>query len=152
MLQPGTPAPDFCLNDQNGKSIHLQDFIGKKNIVLYFYPKDETGGCTREACAFRDRYQDFTDAGCEVIGVSADDVNSHRSFAANHQLPFILLADTEKRIHQLYDVQSSFFGLLSGRVTYIIDKKGLIIHAYDSLLGFEKHVKKALETIASMEK
>lgn len=150
MLQIGHKAPDFSLKNQYGEVVHLQSFIGQKNIVLYFYPKDETGGCTKEACSFRDSYQDFQDLGCEVIGVSSDSVESHSSFMAHHRLPFILLSDPGKSVAKLYNVNPTLFGLISGRVTYVIDKNGVIVHAFQSLMRFEKHVSESLNIIRSL--
>ena len=117
----GSKAPLFILPDQNGKLINLNDFIGKTNLVVYFYPKDESYGCTKEACSFRDSYEDFKEAGAEVIGISADSEASHKGFAANHKLPFILLSDKDKKIANLYGVGKTM-GILPGRVTFIIDK------------------------------
>ncbi|HCA83887.1 MAG TPA: peroxiredoxin [Flavobacteriales bacterium] len=140
-------APDFTLNDLNGISFRLSDHLEKGFIVLFFYPKNETGGCTREACAFRDRFQDFQDLGALVVGISGDSEDSHRSFAANHLLPYTLLSDPGKKVHQLYGVKGGLFGLLPGRVTFIIDSGGRIVHRFDSLLRFEQHVLEAIETI-----
>src|SRR5947209_4048897 len=119
-VQVGDLAPDFTLPSVTGKPVSLASFIGQKDIVLYFYPKDNTPGCVAEACAFRDSYEVFKDAGAEVIGVSSDSEESHQSFAREHRLPFILLSDVGGRIRKLYGVPSTLV-LLPGRVTYIID-------------------------------
>src|SRR5579872_4220369 len=103
-VKVGDLAPDFTLPSATGESVSLESFIGKKNIVLYFYPKDNTGGCTAEACSFRDSYEVFKDAGAEVIGVSSDSADSHERFAAKHRLPFILLSDKDKAVRKLYGV------------------------------------------------
>ena len=103
-LKIGDKAPGFVLPDQNGNLINLNDFSGKTSLVVYFYPKDESYGCTKEACSFRDSYEDFKDAGAEVIGISSDDEASHKGFAANHKLPFILLSDKDKKVAGLYGV------------------------------------------------
>ena len=121
-VKVGDKAPDFMLPSQIGDNVTLSEYFGKKNIVLYFYPKDETRGCTREACEFRDQYDVFTDLGAEVIGVSAQNVESHKSFATHYGLPFILLSDEKNEVRKLYGVPSSM-GIIPGRVTYIIDKK-----------------------------
>jgi thioredoxin-dependent peroxiredoxin len=142
----GDKAPLFSLPDQNGKLINLADFIGKSKLVVYFYPKDESYGCTKEACSFRDNYEDFKDAGAEVIGISADDEASHRGFAANHKLPFILLSDKDKKVAALYGVGKTL-GILPGRVTFIIDKEGIIRGIYSSQVSFQKHVDEALEVL-----
>src|SRR3972149_2530991 len=118
----GDMAPDFSLLSQTGENVTLSQFRGKKNVVLYFYPKDETRGCTREACTFRDSYELFTDLGAEVIGVSADSVESHKAFAEHHNLPFTLLSDVDNAVRKLYGVASTL-GIIPGRVTFIIDKK-----------------------------
>ena len=123
-LKIGDKAPHFVLPDQNGKLISLIDYIGKTKLVVYFYPKDESYGCTKEACSFRDNYEDFKEAGAEVIGISSDDETSHKGFAANHKLPFILLSDKDMKVANLYGVGKTI-GVLPGRVTFIIDKKEL---------------------------
>ena len=115
-VKVGDKAPNFTLLSQKGENVTLSQFFGKKNVVLYFYPKDETRGCTREACEFRDKYEVFKDLGAEVIEVSSDDVESHGSFASKHNLPFILLSDSSKKIRKLYAVPSTF-GVIPGRVT-----------------------------------
>ena len=115
-LSIGSKAPDFLLRDQDGNPVHLADRIGKKVIVLYFYPKDFTGGCTMEACAFRDSYEDFKDAGAEVIGVSADTAESHHDFADKYRLPFTLLSDPGSRVAEAYGL-SKVLGLFPARTT-----------------------------------
>jgi thioredoxin-dependent peroxiredoxin len=145
-IKTGDKAPLFVLPDQNGKMVNLNDFIGVTKLVIYFYPKDESYGCTKEACSFRDSYEDFKDAGAEVIGISADDEASHKGFAANHKLPFILLADKDKKVARLYGVGKTL-GILPGRVTFIIDKKGIIRGIYSSQINYQKHVEEALEVL-----
>jgi len=145
-LMIGDKAPLFTLPDQNGKLINISDFIGKTNLVVYFYPKDESYGCTKEACSFRDNYEDFKEAGAEVIGISSDDEASHKGFAANHKLPFILLSDKDKKVANLYGV-SKTMGVFPGRVTFIIDKQGIIRGIYSSQINYQKHVEEALEVL-----
>ena len=145
MIKAGQQAPDFELPDNNGDLVKLSDFKGKKNVVLFFYPKDFTGGCTAEACSFRDSYEDFTDAGAEVIGISSDDVISHRKFAREHKLPFILLSDKGGKVKELFGVKDNLFGLLSGRVTFVINKEGVVIKVFDSQVNFTGHSSEALE-------
>lgn len=145
-VQVGNIAPDFSLLSQNGTPVSLQDFRGKKAVVLYFYPKDDTPGCTAEACAFRDSYEVFQDAGAEVIGVSDDSIESHQKFAAKHNLPFTLLSDTGNKIRQSYGVPATLW-ILPGRVTYVIDKNGIIQHIFDSMLNFQGHIDEALKTL-----
>ena len=142
----GDKAPGFTLESQTGENVTLSDFLGKKNVVLYFYPKDETPGCTREACTFRDSYELFTDLGAEVIGVSADTVDSHKAFAEHHNLPFTLLSDLDNNVRKLYGATSTL-GFIPGRVTFIIDKKGVVRHLFSSQLQPEKHVEEAKEVL-----
>ena len=130
MLEVGTKAPDFSLPDKNGNPVSLSDFSGKR-VVLYFYPKDNTPGCTRQACAFAQNYQAFRDLGVEVIGVSKDSVASHEKFAAKYELPFILLADPDLTVLQAYDVwkEKKLYGKVSMgvvRSTYVIGPDGMI--------------------------
>jgi peroxiredoxin Q/BCP len=150
-VKVGDKAPDFTLPSQMGDNVTLSEYFGKKNVVLYFYPKDETRGCTREACEFRDQYDVFTDLGAEVIGVSAQSVESHKSFATHYGLPFILLSDEKNVVRKLYGVPSSM-GILPGRVTYIIDKKGVVRHIFNSQLQPEKHIEEALRILKELEK
>jgi peroxiredoxin Q/BCP len=142
----GDKAPDFTLPSQMGDSVTLSEFFGKKNIVLYFYPKDESIGCTREACSFRDSYDIFTSLGAEVLGVSSQSVESHKSFATHHGLQFILLSDGENKVRQLYGV-SPTLGIIPGRVTYIIDKKGVVRHIFSSQSHPELHVEEAIKIL-----
>jgi peroxiredoxin Q/BCP len=142
-------APNFTLPSQSGKVVSLRDFLGKKPVILYFYPKDDTPGCTKEACAFRERYEDFRGLNAEIIGISSDSVESHRSFAAEHELPFTLLSDGGGKVRKLYGA-SSTFGLFPGRVTYVLDEEGVVRHIFSSQLGVEKHVEEALEALRSM--
>jgi peroxiredoxin Q/BCP len=130
LLQAGAKAPDFNTSDQSGKKVGLKDYRGKK-VVLYFYPKDDTPGCTKEACAFRDHFAEFKKLGVEVLGVSVDTEKSHKSFAEKFKLPFTLLADTEKKIVNAYGVwgEKSMYGrkyMGTSRVTYLIDESGRI--------------------------
>jgi thioredoxin-dependent peroxiredoxin len=145
----GSNAPDFTAQTQEGKPFHLADYLGKKIIVLYFYPKDETPVCTKEACSFRDAFQDFQSAGAEVIGVSADTVQSHQKFAEHHKLPFTLISDPDNKIRKSYAVPSTM-GVLPGRVTYVIDKKGVIRLMFNSAMDSEKHVTEALKVIRTL--
>lgn len=143
-------APDFTLPDQNGRPVRLVDLLRSKAVVLYFYPKDETLVCTTEACAFRDAYEVFTDAGAEVIGVSDDSVESHQAFAGHHRLPFILVADTDGGVRKRYGV-GKFLGLLPGRVTFVIDRGGVIRQVFSSRFGATAHVETALRTLQALE-
>src|SRR5260221_12658749 len=137
-VQVGDAAPDFTLPTQSGASVSLKDFTGKTAIVLYFYPRDNTSGCTAEACAFRDSYEVFKDAGAEVIGISSDSTESHQQFASRHHLPFILLSDKKGVVRKLYGV-SETFGMLPGRVTYIIDKQVNVRHVFSVQFAQVRH-------------
>ena len=150
-LKVGDKAPDFTLPSQMGDNVTLSEFFGKKAIVLYFYPKDESAGCTREACRFRDSYDAFTDLGAEVLGVSSQSVESHKSFASHHGLPFLLLSDADGKVRQLYGV-SATMGIIPGRVTFIIDKKGVARHVFSSQFQPEKHIEEALKILKELEK
>jgi peroxiredoxin Q/BCP len=141
----GALAPDFTLPDQTGTPVHLQDLRGKW-VVLYFYPKDNTPGCTAEACSFRDSHEDFVDEGAVVIGVSSDSTESHAGFASKHELPFTLVSDEDGGLRKAYNVKKSL-GLLPGRVTYVIDPNGIIRKVFSSQMGATKHHTEALETI-----
>lgn len=149
-LKVGDSAPDFQLKDKNGDDFSFSSILGKQNVVLYFYPKDETPGCTREACSFRDHYEEFKDAGAEVIGVSADSVKSHHKFAEKRELPFILLSDPDLKAHKLYGIKSRLFGLVRDRVTYVIDRKGIVRNVFNSQMKIERHVNESLEILKGL--
>jgi peroxiredoxin Q/BCP len=146
-MKVGDIAPDFKLPNQEGKTIQLSDYRGKQHLVVYFYPKDETPGCTKEACTFRDSYEAFKDAGAEVIGISADSVASHQAFATNRRLPFQLLSDTNNAVRKSYGVSGNMFGLMPGRETFVIDKEGVIRHRFASQFNIGKHIDDALEVL-----
>lgn len=149
-LKVGDRIPNFVAKDTNGNDFDSQDLIGKKPLVIYFYPKDNTPGCTAQACSFRDQYEDFKDLGAEVIGISSDSVGSHQKFSQQFQLPFILLSDYDKKIRKLFGVPSGLFGILPGRVTYVTDKTGTIILIFDSMMA-TRHIPKALEEIRKLQ-
>ena len=142
----GEKAPAFTLKDQHGNTVRLADFAGKKNVVLYFYPKDDTPGCTKESCTFRDQYTAFTDIGAEVLGISSDSEASHLKFAERYKLPFPLLADTSGAVRKQFKVPKSL-GLLPGRVTFVIDKGGVVRHVFNSQLNPTKHVDEAIAVL-----
>ena len=148
-VEEGAIAPDFTLPSQSGQMVSLMDFVGEKPVVLFFYPKDDTPGCTKEACAFRDDYQGFGKLDAEVVGISSDSVESHRRFAAKHNLPYTLLSDEERKVRKLYGVPNTL-GLFPGRVTYVIDREGIVRHVFSSQLGAEKHVEEALVALRSI--
>jgi thioredoxin-dependent peroxiredoxin len=148
-IQVGDKAPDFTLPSQSGEPVRLQDRLGEAVVVLYFYPKDDTRGCTAEACAFRDSHEVFTDAGAEVIGISSDSVGKHAAFAGQHKLPFTLLSDQGGQVRKSYGVPS-VLGLLPGRVTYVIDRQGMVRHVFSSMTNIGQHVNDALEVVRQL--
>ncbi|MBD2533226.1 peroxiredoxin [Nostoc flagelliforme FACHB-838] len=150
-IKVGDTAPNFTLPAQSGSTINLQDFRGKKAVVLYFYPKDDTPGCTAESCAFRDQYEVFKTAGAEVIGVSADSGESHQRFAAKYNLPFTLLTDKGDQVRKLYGATAAF-GLFPSRVTYVIDQQGVVQYVFDSMFNFKGHVEEALKSLQQIAK
>jgi len=145
-LKLGDRIPDFTATMTNGTLFHSQNVVGKKPVVIYFYPKNNTSVCTAQACSFRDQYQDFKDLGAEVIGVSSDNLHSHQDFSNEYRLPFILLSDEKQELKKLFGVPNALFGLLPGRVTYVADEDGKIVMIFNSLLG-TKHITKALEVL-----
>lgn len=148
-LKVGDIIPHFTSKDTDGNDFDSQNYVGQKPLVIYFYPKDNTPGCTAQACSFRDQYQDFLDFGAEVIGISSDSAASHQKFSKQYKLPFILLSDNNKKIRNLFGVPSGLFGLIPGRVTYVADKQGVIRMIFDSVLA-TKHIPKALEAIKNL--
>ncbi len=148
-VRVGDRAPDFTLPNQSGQMVSLHDFAGRNNVVLYFYPKDFTVGCTAEAKTFSVNYDQFRQMGAEIIGVSSDSVESHGGFAAECKVPFLLLSDRKGRLRETYGVGATL-GLIAGRVTYIIDKAGVIRHIFSSQLNPKKHVREALEILKSI--
>lgn len=145
-LQIGDRAPDFTATAHNGQRIALSEFRGQRGLVLFFYPKDGTSVCTKEACAFRDSYEKFIEAGADVVGISSDSDESHRQFAEQHRLSFPLISDADGALRKAYDVRKTF-GLLPGRVTYVIDKEGIIRHVFSALLASDEHVREALRAL-----
>jgi len=145
----GSKAPDFALPSQSGEMVSLSDFLGRKPLVLFFYPKDDTPGCAKQACAFRDDHEQFGKLDAEVIGISSDSVDSHKRFAGKHSLPFLLLSDEGGAVRKLYGVPNTF-GLFPGRVTYVIDAEGTVRHVFASQLDVEKHVEEARKALGSI--
>lgn len=148
-LKSGDRAPLIALQDQNGVERRSDQLAGKA-LVLFFYPKDDTPGCTMEACAFRDSYADLQALGAEVWGVSGDDAASHQRFAARHNLPFPLLVDRGNNLRRAFGVPA-VLGLLPGRVTYVIDGQGVIRHLFNNLLDGPAHVKEALKVLQGLQ-
>jgi len=147
-LHVGMKAPAFSAQDATGKTIQLADYLGKANVVLYFYPKDDTPGCTAEACSLRDGYADLTATGAVILGVSADDSASHAAFTAKYHLPFPLLPDPEKKIIEAYGVRMPVLGFAK-RVTFLIDKQGILRHIIADVQT-KSHDKQVLELLKSM--
>ena len=149
-IRAGDKAPDFTLPSQTGEPVRLHDRLGERVVVLYFYPKDNTSGCTAEACAFRDSYEAFTDAGADVVGVSSDSVARHGAFAGQHELPFTLLSDQGGRVRKSYGVPA-VVGLIPGRVTYVIDRQGTVRHSFSSMTNIGQHVSDALRVVRRLQ-
>ena len=149
-IQVGDQAPDFTLPTQSGESFRLQDRMGERVIVLYFYPKDNTSGCTAEACAFRDSFEVFTEAGADVIGVSSDLVDKNAGFASQHSLPFTLLSDKGGRVRKTYGVPG-VLGVIPGRVTYVIDRAGVVRQVFSSMTNIDGHVNDALRMVKELQ-
>jgi peroxiredoxin Q/BCP len=150
-LAIGDKAPDFSLPSQDGQSVSPSERLGKRTVVLFFYPKDDTPGCTVEACTFRDRYDAFSEAGAEVIGVSSDSAESHQRFAGKHKLPMTLLTDADGKVRALYGVKKTL-GLIPGRATFVVDRDGRIQHMFVSQLRAKDHVAQALEAVKRLER
>ena len=149
-IQVGDQAPDFALPSQSGEQVRLSDRLGERVVVLYFYPKDDTPGCTAEACAFRDSHEAFTDAGAEVIEISSDSTSRHAAFAGRHQLPFTLVSDQGGQIRKSYGVPTTF-GILPGRVTYVIDRTGTVRHVFNSMTNIGQHINDALDVVRRLQ-
>ncbi len=141
-LEIGDRIPHFVLKDQNGRDVDIADYIGKTKLVIYFYPKDESPGCTRQACAIRDHFADYTDAGATVIGINSGSVESHRAFAEEHGLPFTLLSDPGNRVLKQFGVKNVLF--LTGRETFVVGLDGKIVFKYRALMNATAHNDKVL--------
>ncbi len=148
-LAVGDAAPIFSLKDQNDKVFDIKDYIGKKKLVIYFYPKDESGVCTKEACAFRDNFTDYTNAGAMVIGINNESVETHKKFQEHHNLPFVLLSDPKKEAINGFGVKDFF--TMTGRETFVVDLNGKIVYTYNSSSQGEKHATEALAFIKSLK-
>ena len=149
MIAVGSLAPNFTLPTSSGASVSLADFLGWRNVVVYFYPKDFSRGCTAEACSFRDSYEEFKNLGAEVIGISGDDGKSHQAFALEHKLPFILLSDKDDSVRKAYGVKKSL-GIIPGRVSFVVDKQGIVRHIFVSQARATAHVDEALAVLKSL--
>jgi len=150
-IKIGSSIPAFTLPDQNGNLFDINSVIGKKNLVIYFYPKDDSPGCTAQACSFRDQFEVFNEADALIIGISGQSVESHKEFAEKHRLSFTLLSDDGDKIRKQFGVPTNLLGLLSGRVTYIADKTGKVIFIFNSQTQATKHVDEALRILNELK-
>ena len=150
-LKTGDFAPDFVLKNQHGELVKFSDFRKNKAVVLYFYPKDDTPGCTMEARCFRDNYEVFREMGAEVLGISSDTIASHMRFADRHKLPFTLLSDSSSKVRKMYGVANTMM-LIPGRVTFVIDHQGIIRSMFSSQFNAVKHIQEALGTLKHIQK
>lgn len=148
-LNVGENVPDFALVDQNGKEFSVKDFVGKKILVIYFYPKDESSVCTKEACSFRDSFADFTNAGAMVIGINSGNVETHKKFQEHHHLPFTLLSDPGNKVLKLFGVKNKF--VFTGRETFVIDLAGKVAYTFNSFTQGSKHTDEAINFIKNMK-
>lgn len=149
VVRVGDQAPEFSLPSATGAVVSLSDFRGKAEVVLFFYPKDNSPACTAEACSFRDSYEAFHDAGAEVIGISADSPESHARFTERHRLPFVLLSDPDGAVRARYGVPRTL-GVIPGRTTYLIDRQGVVRHVFSSQFQPARHVAEALRVLGEM--
>lgn len=149
MLKVGSKIPHFRLLNQHGKPFDSHTLIGKKPCVIYFYPKNFTPGCTAQSCGFRDHYKDFQRHGVQVVGISSDSVKRHKTFASIFDLPFVLLSDPQQVVQKMFGIKTQFLGLLSQRITYVINKEGVLVKVYESQLvkGHIQATLKALKTL-----
>ncbi|WP_428225693.1 peroxiredoxin [Flavobacterium sp.] len=148
-LKVGDKLPLFGAKDQNGNDFYIASVLEKKVLVIYFYPKDDTPGCTKQACFLRDQYEEFKTIGAEVIGISGDSIGMHKKFASKYDLPFILLSDADKSLRKLFGVKTNMFGLIPGRVTYIVDKKGVVQMIFEDM-NATNHLEKTVEKVKSL--
>jgi len=146
----GDRAPEFSATTHDGNTIRLSDYVGKRGLVLFYYPRDGTPICTQEACAFRDSYEQFVDAGADVIGVSSDTEESHRSFARQHKLSFPLISDVDGSLRKAFAVPKTM-GLFPGRVTYVIDREGIIRKIFSAQFASDEHVRQALMAVGAVK-
>lgn len=149
-VKVGSKIPLFKLKNQNNQVIDIETFLGKKNLIIYFFPKDDTPGCTAEACSFRDEYEEFKSLDAEVIGISSDSPDTHKIFSLKYNLSFTLLSDVGKKVRKKFGVPSDFLGLLPGRVTYIVGKDGIVKHIFNSQLNATKHVSESMRVLQSL--
>ncbi len=150
-IEIGSSVPSFSLKDQNGLMFNIDSVKGRKNLVIYFYPKDDSPGCTKEACSFRDQFDVFTQADAVIIGISGQSVQSHLEFAQKYRLNYTLLSDESNKVRKLFGVPTNLFGLLPGRVTYIVNKEGKVAFIFNSQINAEKHIDEALRILEKLK-
>ena len=150
-VQIGDLIPEFTLPDQDGKMFDIKNVLGSKKMVIYFYPKDDSPGCTKEACYFRDLFEVFKEADAVIIGISGQSVESHKKFAVKHRLSFTLLSDSGNKIRKLFGVPTNAFGILPGRVTYVADRSGKVAYMFNSQIQAERHVDEALKILKELK-
>ncbi len=150
-IEAGSAVPVFTLPDQDGREFSLSSVIGKKNLVIYFYPKDDSPGCTKEACSFRDQFEVFNEADAMIIGISGQSVESHKKFAEKYHLNFTLLSDEGDKVRKMFGVPVNFMGMIPGRVTYIVDKSGKVVYVFNSQTQAAKHVDEALRILKELK-
>lgn len=148
-IEQGDPAPNVTLRLHTGQTVPLADLYRDRVVVLFFYPKDGTSVCTKEACAFRDAYEDFVSLGATVVGVSGDSAASHQGFADQHRLPYLLATDEDGALRRAFGVPKAL-GLIPGRVTYVIDRQGVVRHTFSGLFASDRHVREALDAVAKL--
>lgn len=146
-MKTGDAIPDISLLDQHGAKVSLHDYVGKNPLVVYFYPKDDTPGCTAEACSFRDRFDEFEKVDAKIIGISSDSVASHAAFAKKYKLNFTLLSDTQRKAEKQFGVQRNLFGLIPARITFVFDSSGKMVYQFNSAVMATKHISEALNAL-----
>lgn len=151
-IKIGDYIPDFSLKDQDGNLLKISNYLGKKKLVIFFYPQDGSLNCTREACYFRDLSDVFDEADAIVIGISSQSVESHKEFAEKNRLKYTLLSDTRNNVRKLFGVPGSVFGLIPGRVTYVADRSGKVVYIFDSQTETQRHVDEALKICLLLKK
>ena len=151
-IEIGDKVPEFVLPDQNGQLFDVTEHLGKKKLVIFFYPKDGSLSCTKEACYFRDINDLFEEAGAEVVGISEQSVESHYHFSTANRLNYKILSDSQNRVRKLFGVPSRAFGLIPGRVTYVINIKGELVYIFDSQTKIQRHVDEALRIVLVLKK
>lgn len=151
-IKVGDPVPPFSLPDQDGNLFDITNYLGRKKLVIFFYPQDGSLNCTREACYFRDMSEAFEETDATIIGISAQSVESHKHFAESNKLNYRILSDEENHVRKLFGVPSRAFGLIPGRVTYVVDKKGIVVFIIDSQTDTQRHVDEALKIVLVLKK